>query len=478
VFVSTRPAELILLQGEPRYLPVGKTRLQWVSNTDSDVFRMGTTGTLYYLVSGRWFSAPDFTGPWSFATPSLPPEFRDIPVGHERSRVLASVPGTPQAAEAVLLAQIPQTARVNKKELKAPDVVYQGVPSFKPIKDTALSYAENTDKDIIKAGDFYYMCFQGVWFKSSSPSGPWEVTGSVPKDIYDIPMGSPVHNVTYVTAEDEYPDDEWVDFAATAAYTGTMVAWGTAVWGDGYYYEPYWGYGGYPAYIPRYPTYGYGAWYNPWTGTYGRGIAGYGPYGGAGAAARYNPATGRYSRAAAAYGPTNSRAAAAAYNPRTGTAGATRQGSGVYGNWGTSAVRSGDQWAQSAHFTSNRTGNTTGAIRTGQGDVYAGRDGNVYRKQGDSWQKYNNGSWNNVGAARDRRTSGGSSTLGQLNRDSSARMEGATRTRDYGSIQSGASQRTGSYRSSGGFSGGGFRGGGGGFRGGGGGFRGGGGRRR
>ena len=44
--------------------------------------------------------------------------------------MLASVPGTDQATEAVLLAQIPQTARVNKKELKAPDVGYQGDPKF------------------------------------------------------------------------------------------------------------------------------------------------------------------------------------------------------------------------------------------------------------------------------------------------------------------------------------------------------------
>ena len=123
VFVSTAPAELILVTGAPNYLLVdGTTDLLWVQNTVSDVFRLGRTGPVYYLVSGRWFSAPDFTGPWTFATPKLPPQFAKIPLEHPRSRVLASVPGTPQAAEAVLLAQVPQTARVNKKELKPPDV--------------------------------------------------------------------------------------------------------------------------------------------------------------------------------------------------------------------------------------------------------------------------------------------------------------------------------------------------------------------
>ncbi len=47
-----------------------------------------------------------------------------------------------------------------------------------------------------------------------------------------------------------------------------MVAWGCAVWGSGYYYPPYvWYGGGYPIYYPFYPTYGYSAWYNPWTGS-------------------------------------------------------------------------------------------------------------------------------------------------------------------------------------------------------------------
>ena len=134
---------------------------------------MGRSGLVYFLVSGRWFSAPDFTGPWTFATPSLPADFKAIPVEHERSRVLASVPGTQQATEAVLLAQIPQTARVSKKGVQAPEVVYQGgQPEFQPIEKTTVQRAVNTDKDILKVGDLYYMCFQGVWFMSTDGHGP------------------------------------------------------------------------------------------------------------------------------------------------------------------------------------------------------------------------------------------------------------------------------------------------------------------
>ena len=407
VFVSTTPAELILLKGEPAYQPVEGTSLMWVSNSESDVFRVGKTGLIYYLVAGRWFSAQDFTGPWTFASLTLPEDFKKIPLEHDRSRVLAAVPGSPQAAEAVMLASIPQTARVNKKTMQPPTVAYDGgTPKFEPIDKTTVSRAVNTDKDIIKVGDLYYMCFQGVWFMAKAPDGPWEVTSKVPKEIYEIPVSSPSYNVTYVTVEDD--DDEWVTFAAAAAYTGVMIAWGCAVWGTGYYYPPYY-YGG--VYRPYYPTYGYGAYYNPWTGAYGRGYAAYGPYGGAGYGARYNPATGAYSRGAVAYGPGGARGYAEAYNPRTGGYAQTRQGSNVYGSWGSTSVQRGDQWANTSRVTNNRTGNTTrvtqgsgggtsvsrntpgpgggGTVaRTGSGDVYAGRDGNVYRNEGGSWQKY------------------------------------------------------------------------------------------
>jgi hypothetical protein len=486
VFVSTVPAELILLRGAAQYEAVPGTKLLWVRNTDSDVFRLGQTGSVYYLVAGRWFSAPNFTGPWTFATLTLPADFAKIPLEHERSRVLASVPGTVQAAEAVLLAQVPQTARVSKKSVQAPEVTYQGEPEFQSIPQTTVARATNTDKDIIKVGDVYYMCFQGVWFMSKSSSGPWEVTGSVPKEIYEIPVSSPAHNVTYVTVEDD--DDEWVVFAAAAAYTGVMVGWGCAVWGTGYYYPPYVGYGGfYPAYFPYYPTYGYSAFYNPWTGTYGRGAAVYGPYGGAGVGARYNPRTGTYARGAAAYGPYGARGYAEAYNPRTGAYGATRQGAGVYGSWGSTGVQRGDQWATTRRATNNVTGATTRVTRTSEGsavtrrgadggfaatsggNVFAGHDGNVYRKQGDSWQKYDNGSWGGVDTAtaqqrdrpQDRATSSRTepSTMGQLDRDSAARSDGARRTQDASSVRSSGSSntRSGSYRPSGGMRGGGGR---------------------
>jgi hypothetical protein len=475
VFATTTPAELILLKGEPAYAPVaGTAGLLWVSNTESDVFRVSRSGLVYFLTSGRWFSAPDFSGPWTFASPNLPADFKKIPLEHARSRVLASVPGTPEAAEAVLLAQIPQTATV-RTDLQAPEVTYQGTPEFQPIEKTTVQRAVNTDKDIIKVGDLYYMCFQGVWFMSKSATGPWAVTGDVPKAIYTIPVSSPSYSVTYVTVQTTSPTT--VVYVASPAYSGMMVAWGCAVWGTGYYYPPYVYHGAYPIYYPHYPTYGYAAAYNPWTGTYARGAVAYGPYGGAGYAAAYNPRTGTYARGAVAYGPYGAAGAAQAYNPRTGAYGQTRQGANPYGSWGSTSVARGDQWASTQRTTNNATGVTTrttqssagssarvtgpggstaAVAKSNSGDLYAGHDGNVYKKDSSGgYQKYDNGSWSNVqqptqaqkqqaqSQASSRAASAGanSATMSQVQNDAAARAQGAQRTNTYSRGGGGSSYR-------------------------------------
>jgi len=486
VFVTLEPAELIVIDGKIAYKPVtGAGELQWISNSEADLFRMGTTGDFYFLVAGRWFKSASLDGPWTFATPTLPEEFKKIPIEHERSRVLASVPGTPQANEAIQLASIPRTARVSKKDTKAPPVVYQGAaPEFKPIEGAkGLEYAVNTDMDIVKFGDLYYMCFQGVWFLSKAATGPWEVAGTVPQEIYTIPPSSPVSHVTYVTVEDDDDSDDYVTMTYMAAYTGMMIGYGCVMWGTGWYYPPYiWG-GGYYGY-PH--TYGMGAWYNPYTGAYGRGYAAYGPYGGVGYGAAYNPRTGTYARAGASYGPGGSRSYAQAYNPRTGTAASTRQGSNIYGNWGSSTVQRGDSWAQTAHVDNYRNGTSTSGVRTSNGgaavsrtgqngqttigrtaggDVYAGRDGNVY-------QRNDAGGWDSVGNANNRPTPNStnqgpatstrpSATDSQLNRDSAARSAGNQRTTTRSTVQSSGGM---SRSSSGSFGGGARMGGGGGGR--------------
>jgi hypothetical protein len=203
----------------------------------------------------------------------------------------------------------------------------------------------------------------------------------------------------------------------------------------------------------------------------------YGPFGGAGAAAVYNPRTGTYARGAAAYGPYGGRGVAEAWNPRTGTYAHTRQGGNIYGNWGTSYVQRGDEWARTTHRTNYATGATTRTIRGDDGaavtrhgaggrttiaggeggDIYAGHNGNVYRRDGNGdWQHWNDGGWQNADRPQNRVGEGGagtrdwSTTRGQLEGDHRARVEGNTRSRDWGSYHANPSRmRAGSFRGGG-----------------------------
>jgi hypothetical protein len=427
VFYATVPAEVILFDGQPTYTPIPGTQLLYANNTDSPLFVYNTTQTYYYLAAGRWFSAQNLAGPWIFASLNLPPDFANIPLSSPASAILASVPGTSEAKDAVLIAQIPTTMVINPSTAAAQAKVnYTGSPQFAPIPGTSLQYATNTADKVIQVGDVYYLCLQGVWFMSATPQGPWTTAASVPQEIYTIPPSSPVYNVTYVTQVTNSAGN--VESSYTAGYLGAFVT-GAAVGaivasGTGYYYPPYIGYpvGGYPIYHPyatpygAYGAYGSASYYHTGTGAYGVSQTAYGAYGSATRSASYNPYTGTASRSASVSTPYGKQSVGQAYNPYTGTYGATHQGSSPTAQWGQSYVSNGSHSATTQHYTNSQGtaasmqtasggkaagastayGNTA-AAKTSNGDMYAGHDGNVYKNTGSGWEKSNgSGSWSSV----------------------------------------------------------------------------------
>ncbi len=439
VFVSTLPAEMIVTDGAPKFEMIPGTRLGWATNTDSNFFFDYGDRNYYYLVSGRWFRHSGLPGAsWSFASASLPEDFKRIPEDHTKASVLASVPGTPDAEEAVIAANIPTKAKIKKNATAK--VEYAGEPQFQPIAQTDLKYASNTQDQVLEYKGKYYLVKDGVWFTADNPKGPWNVTDQVPKEIYNIPPSSSMYNVTYVKVYES--DDDEVEFGYTAGYMGAFVlgtAMGAALtYGSGWYYPPYY-YGG--VYYARPYSYGAAAYYNPWTGGYYGGARYYGPYGGVGYGAAYNPYTGTYARGAAAYGPYGGRAAAQAYNPYTNTYAQTRQGGNAYQSWGSSYVQQGDDWARTARYSHGdkalagfqTSGGQSGFVAKGD-DLYAGKNGNVYRKTDQGWQQYENGGWSNV--------DGKSSQLGQSSSAASApRREPASQKAQAGGVRTMPSDR-------------------------------------
>ncbi len=286
IFVSTVPAELIQTEGPPNLVPIEGTELMQVENSDNALFFYDSNQRFYLLISGRWFNASSLQGPWEFVPyKQLPKDFANIPPTHPKANALVSVPGTPQANEAVIANSIPQTATVQRNEAKL-ELTYDGAPQFKPIEGTPLLYAINTAIPVIEVdAHTYYSVQNGVWFVGTSATGPWAVATSVPVVIYSIPASSPLHYVTYVQVYGSTPDVVYVGY--TPGYLGTEVCPDhVVVYGTGWYYPPYIG-----SYWLGSPcTYGFGAgfadnwgigfgfgfgagewlgtWWHPWWGPY------------------------------------------------------------------------------------------------------------------------------------------------------------------------------------------------------------------
>jgi hypothetical protein len=262
VFVETKPAELITFDGPPNFVPIAGTHLLYAANTTANVFKLLTDQRTYVLLAGRWFAAPSLQGPWEYVPGSrLPSDFASIPDTSPKENVKASVPGTTQAAEALIANSIPQSSKIERAAVM-PDPQIDGAPQLRPIEGTPLSYVVNSGTPIIKVADTaWYACQNGVWYVATSVNGPWVVASSVPPVIYSIPVTSPLHYLTYVRVYGASPESVYEGY--TPGYFGTEVSPdGTVVYGTGYPYSPWIGddwYGG-PA------TWGYGwdPFWTPW----------------------------------------------------------------------------------------------------------------------------------------------------------------------------------------------------------------------
>ena len=485
IFVSFGPAELLVSEGPPQFEKLQPLALEYVKNTSANIFRDPATSEYYILLAGRWFKSASLdSGSWRFVlADALPPVFANIPEDSPKAGVLASVPGTGPAKEALIANSIPQTATISRSETHL-DVKYDGEPQFKPIKGTELQYAVNTETPVIRVGDKNYFAVENaVWFAAASPSGPWVVAASVPDVVYTIPPDAPLHYVTYVKIYDSTPAVVHVGY--TPGYYGSIVSSSTTtvVYGTGWYYPPYVGTYWYGApytygvgvattwsisegwsltfgvgygYSYGYPYYGY-PWWGPWgyyggccwAPAWGYGWGGYasanvyGRWGNAAysgtRAAWANPYTGNYgagTRATFQNSQTGARGVAgrgsntnvytgntfagrgvAGYNPSTGVvAGA---GAGYAGN-----IYGGQGTAGRGAFAYNK--NTGSGVAVGNNNVYAGKDGTVYRynRENSSWSQNNGSGWQSTSRSNDLQQQQRARSMGQMRTQNFSSMGG------------------------------------------------------
>ena len=260
ILVVTAPAELVLVDGTPDYQQISGTELLYVQNTESDIIMDIESQMHYLLLAGRFYQSSTLSdGDWAFVDPEdLPAGFANIPDDSPISDIKASVPGTPDAHEALLDQVIPETAEVDKN--KTIEVTFDGDPQFSKVDGTAVEYALNSPQTVLRINNKYYCVEDGIWFTSSKAKGNYMVSTERPSEVDDLPPSSPVYNVKYVYIYDVQPEVIYVGY--TPGYYHSYIYNGVVVYGTGFYYRPWYGY----YYYPRPVTFGFGVHWNPYTG--------------------------------------------------------------------------------------------------------------------------------------------------------------------------------------------------------------------
>ncbi len=350
--------------GEVKLQPVEGTSLQYVVNTATPIIRVNET-SWFAVQNAVWFTATGAGGPWSVAT-SVPP-------------VIYTIPAT---------SPLHYVTYVKIYETK-PDVVYVGyTPGY---------YGSVVSSGTVVYGTgYYYPPYVGtVWY------GP-PVTYGVGVGMTYTPWTGWTYGFGF----------GWSWGAATVGWGwGAYPWWGPVGWG---YYYPY------PYYRP--PYWGGGAAWGPWGGG-----AVWGPGGWAATTGNVYHRWGATSAVTRGSGGSNAwtgdawrNSAGMSYNSRTGNLSAGQRsavgnvytGNYAYGGRGGTVNTRGGGSASGGRVTAGNvyTGNqvtagrisgTTGSGESGSAawargdeggvarvgdDVYAGHDGNVYKRgEGGGW---------------------------------------------------------------------------------------------
>jgi hypothetical protein len=237
IFVSMQPAALIVLDGPPRFARIGRTALQYATNTTAHLFRDVASNGLYVRVGGNWFRASDVNGPWTHVpAASLPASFAAIPDGSPKRGVKTSIDNelastAPRAGASSIVSADPRTATLS--------VTVNGDPVLEPIPNTQLNYVANASVPIIQVDiNNWYATQSGVWFHSNEATGPWEVTSNVPPEIYAIPRNTPIYHAIQSRAIASSTDVTYYGYPTAGSLRSEGGAIGIEDQGADYQYTP------------------------------------------------------------------------------------------------------------------------------------------------------------------------------------------------------------------------------------------------
>ena len=182
IHYRAQPTILLQTDGKPLLSPIkGVENIQFVVNTNWDLYLEATTNYYYLLNKDLWLSAKKISGPW-LATEMIPAKLGALPNEPSWQETIAHFP--PAKWQKQTAPEVIVSSKV------AELIVTAGKPELELIDNTGLSYVKNTQSDLFRAenGHWYYLV-SGRWFSSKSLTGSWRfATNKLPDGFKQIPL--------------------------------------------------------------------------------------------------------------------------------------------------------------------------------------------------------------------------------------------------------------------------------------------------
>ena len=221
IIVSERPAVLVYIDGNPRYVPVKGTDLTGVLNTRVLLLK-DPAGSYYLHLYNGWVRAASLDGPWEIAL--ISPAMQELERAARQARRANLLPGKPDANgdRPILAAGGLPDILVTMQPTAL--IVLDGPPRYVDVVGTTLQYAANTSAHLFRdaASGEVYVRVDGFWFRAAEVDRRWvHVQGAkLPAAFSAIPDDSP-KSVVKASIAGAQPPAAASDFNLIAADPGT-----------------------------------------------------------------------------------------------------------------------------------------------------------------------------------------------------------------------------------------------------------------
>jgi len=178
ILVSEKPLKLLSIDKEPVRVQVQGTELEYVVNTNWNIFYYRPDAVWYVLNDDAWQRNNYLAdGGWK-TTDELPADFDKLALNDSWNEVHKALPARMPSDP-----PMPFTVSLQETEL----IELDGAPRLSSIGETGISYVSNTKSDLFRLDGRWYFLVSGRWFENTDLSGRWQAVNDLPAVFGRIP---------------------------------------------------------------------------------------------------------------------------------------------------------------------------------------------------------------------------------------------------------------------------------------------------